>query len=154
MFHWLKKHTKEGLEIPDDTPIEVTLRTTPTMPLTIQEQLMRFTSSEEIKQRLKMTGHDTFDEADDFNVSSDQDEFVSPYEVRQMDEDDPTAFLQTRLDEQKANMAGEMPYDRLDRANTRLRAKKPNVNSGSPLLPTVLGDTNSPKLGSENGTQK
>lgn len=121
MFHWFKKHTKEGLEIPDDTPIEVSLRD---RPLTIAEQLVRFTSNDEIKERLRTAGYDTFDEANDFDTGDlDHEDMHSPYEEHFNGSVMPLSHVQTRLDEQKAGMVEEMPIDRYDRAKEALRAK-------------------------------
>lgn len=118
MFHWLKKHNKEGLEVPDNTPIEVTLRD---KPLTLAEQIQRFTMNSEVAQRLRERNIDTFEEADDFDVDDPEiNQNPSPYE----DQFHGTAFkhLQTRLDEQKGGMVEEVPIDRIDRAKDRLRS--------------------------------
>lgn len=119
MFKWWRKHNQDGLEIPDTTPIEVTLRD---KPLTIAEQLQRFSTNEEIRERLKNRGIDTFDEADDFDVPDmEDDERRSPYEAHF---GGSLNGLQARLDEQKAGMTEEMPIDRHDRAKEALRPKK------------------------------
>lgn len=121
MFHWFKKHTADGLEKPDTTPIEVPLRD---RPLTIAEQLARFTTSEEFKERLRSAGMDTFDEADDFDTGDlEVDDFKSPYEEHFHGSAMGLNDVQTRLDEIKGGMTEEMPIDRLDRAKERLRAK-------------------------------
>lgn len=117
--NWFKKHRKDGLEVPDPTPIEVPLRD---KPLTIHEQLARFTSNSAVMESLKNRGFDTFDEANDFDIGE-ADEFVSPYEAVQMAEDDDFEHVQTRLDEQKAGQVGEMPSDRYERAMERLKPK-------------------------------
>lgn len=114
MFNWSKKHTKDGLEVPDPTPIEINIK----RPLTLQEQIIRFTQSEFNKQQLQKAGIDTFDEADDFDTGDlEDDDFKSPYE-KEFDGINP----QTRLDEIRGSMVEEMPIDRQDRAQERLKA--------------------------------
>lgn len=122
MFHWFKKHTKDGLERPDETPIEVTLRD---RPLTLAEQLQRFVTSEEIRERLKNRGIDTFDEADDFDIG-DPEDLKSPYEEHFIGSEMRINGLQARLDEQRSGMVEEMPLERQERAKSRLNAKQPN----------------------------
>lgn len=121
MFRWFKKHTKDGLEVPDPTPIEVTMRT---KPLTIAEQLQRFVENDDLKARYKNNGIDTFDEANDFDMPDmDDDERRTPYEDQFYGTEMPFNGLQARLDEQKAGMTEEIPIDRLERAKERLRSK-------------------------------
>lgn len=123
MFHWFKKHTKDGLERPDSTPLEISLRE---KPLTIREQLERFQTSNEISERLRSRGVDTFDEADDFDTGDlEPDEKNVPYESE-------FYGLQARLDEQRAGMVEEVPRERLDRANKRLESLKAKAKGGSP----------------------
>lgn len=119
MFNWLKKHNRQGLETPDPTPIEVTLRD---RPLNIHEQIARFTRDDKVQQSLRNQGIDTFDEADDFEIP-DAEEYRSPYEEIEMIDEMPVEHLQTRLDEQKAGVAGDIPLDRLNRAQERLKPK-------------------------------
>lgn len=119
MFNWFTKNNKDGLEIPDPTPIEVTLRD---KPLSLNEQIMRFTSNEMHMAALRNKGIDTFDEADDFDTGDlDGPDFNSPYE----DQFEPSEIglnrVQTRLDEQKSGMVEEIPIDRSDRAKDNLR---------------------------------
>lgn len=127
MFHWFRKHTKEGLETPDPTPIEITMRN---KPLTIAEQLQRFATNEEIKERLRQRNVDTFDEADDFDIPGmEPDEFRTPYEDQFIGSTMRFNGIQARLDEQKAGMTEEMPIERVERAKEALRpkAKVPQV---------------------------
>lgn len=132
MFKWWKKHTKDGLERPDPTPIEISLDS---RPLTIHEQLARFVTNNEIRERQMRAGIDTFDEADDFDIE-DEDEMYnfSPYEDRA----DATGIglnrVQTRFDELKAGTVDEMDIARMDRAREALRpkAKVPTAPAQAP----------------------
>lgn len=104
MFHWFKKHRKDGSEVPDPTPIEIGLDQR--RPLTLQEQIARFCRSEVLAEVAKKNGMDTFEEADDIEVDFEEgDEFMSPYESRVQElKDDEQDFVQTRIDEMKANV--------------------------------------------------
>lgn len=130
MWFKRKKHTDSGLETPDQTPIEVTLRT---RPLTIHEQIARFCKDEALNNSLKNNGFDSFDEADDFYIPESE-EFVSPYErqvptVQMIDEEpiDSTHYVQTRMDEINHGKVGMMENERLNRVAERLKpiAKAP-----------------------------
>lgn len=122
MFHWFRKHTKDGAETPDPTPLEITLRQ---KPLTIAEQLARFVSNDEIKERLRAKGMDTFDEANDFDIPGDEpDDYPTMHEDRAFEAEMGVAGLQARLDEQKAGMAGDIPQERLNSIQERLNANR------------------------------
>lgn len=133
MFHWLKKHTRWGLEVPDTTPIEVPLRD---RPLTLAEQIVRFTSNSQHMAELSKRGVDTFEEADDFDTGDmEPDDFHSPYEDRFVGEEIPLNRVQTRLDEQKAGMVEDMPFERQSRANDHLRSfREKSKNKEADLL--------------------
>lgn len=113
-----KKHTKDGLEVPDPTPISVPLTS---RPLTLAEQIARFTRDETRQHILMRSGMDTFDEADDFEIDSDEVDKAAPYEVEFNGKELPLAGVQTRLDEQRSGMVEEMPVERFERANERVR---------------------------------
>lgn len=114
MFHWFKKHTKEGLEIPDNTPIEVALP----RPLTLAEQIKRFTASEELKNLLRQRQMDTFDEADDLEVDDESPDGVrSPYEDN-FEGDEMSNKAHVRLDEIRHGMVEEMPIERQNKAKS------------------------------------
>lgn len=114
MFHFFRKHTKGGFEVPDSTPIEIPLSE---RPLTLAEQMARLVKAEDFRAALRDRGLDTFDDADDFNVD-DPDLPPSPYELKG---DEPT--VQTRLDELRGGMVSEMPLERQERAQGRLKPK-------------------------------
>lgn len=122
MFHWFKKHNAEGLEKPDPTPIEVPLE----KPLTLAQQIARFTKNTRIQQELKNAGMDTFDEADDFEVEEDAEingifgptPYEMEFEGREM------LPVQTRIDENRSGMVEEMPSERSKRAYERFKPKK------------------------------
>lgn len=117
MFHFFRKHTKDGLEKPDPTPSEIPL----SRPLTLAEQIVRFTSNPSHTETLRNAGVETFDEADDLEVEDD--EYVpSPYEEEFFGKE--TLPVQTRLDEQRSGMVEEMPLERSQRAQERLKPKK------------------------------
>lgn len=117
MFHWFKKHTKDGHEIPDDTPIHIPLSD---RPLNIQEQLARFVRSEEVKKLVQDRGIDTFDEADDFDI--DEPEFRSPYEMVDMEDEVPV--VQTRMDEIKSGMVKNQDRERVSKVFEKIAKKK------------------------------
>lgn len=121
MFHWFKKHTKDGAETPDSTPLEISLRQ---KPLTLAEQIARFVSSDDLKQHLRSKGADTFDEADDFEMPGDEpDDYPTMHEDRAFESELGIKGLQARLDEQKAGMTGDFPSERLKSIQDRLRPK-------------------------------
>lgn len=139
MFHWFKKHNADGCETPDDTPIEVPLTT---KPLTLAEQIRRFTINSEVQARLQERRMDSFDEADDFEVEeTDNDELKSPYEDQFHGSAIPFQGLQARLDEQKSGMVEEMPMDRQERAQARLNAKPKAQPAESPVQ-KIQGEIN------------
>lgn len=120
-FKWFRKHNKQGAEIPDPTPIEVPMRP----PLTIQQQLARFEANQALMAHLSSQGLDTMEQAEDFGPDEPEDPHFrrTPYEMA--DDDLP---VQTRLDEQRGGMVADIPQDRLERAQERLReARKPKA---------------------------
>lgn len=118
MFHWWKKHTADGLEKPDPTPLEVDV----TPPLTLQQQIARFTTNQAIQQELRERGLETFEEADDLEVDTDG-EPVSPYE-REFEGPESPLHVQTRMDEIKGGMVEDETFSRLDRARSALEKHK------------------------------
>lgn len=128
MYRWFKKHTKDGLETPDPTPIEVNLP----RPLTLAEQILRFTGSPEVRRQMQEKHMETFEEADDLDVDDDLDGKVAPYEEAFVGSE-MRPHVQTRLDEIHAGMVEDIPEDRLERAKDRIKAKK---NSPPPVPPT------------------
>lgn len=122
MFHWFKRHTKEGLERPDSTPHEITLREDFKRPLTIAEQIARFTRAADFEKAVAAHGLDSFDEADDLEVEDETDELFgrSAYETRE----DFLDGVQTRLDELRGGQVREIDPDRVEKAQERLRTLK------------------------------
>lgn len=114
MFKWFRKHTSDGREIPDTTPLELSLDP---RPLTIQEQIARFCRQPEVLRALSQTGRDTYDEAQDIDPDDEGEDFISPYT-------DPMG-VQTRMDEQRGGISEEMPLERQDKARNWFR-KKPS----------------------------
>lgn len=117
MSFFFRKHTTDGLETPDPTPIEVPAGLH--RPLTLAEQLARFTASSEAKEQLARLGADTFDEADDLDV--DEEGPRSPYEKDFLGSEMP--HVQTRLDEQRGGMVEELPEERAERAKGWFKQK-------------------------------
>lgn len=76
--------TPEGLEILDSRPIELPLGFE--RPLSLQEEIRRMIALETSRAAAD-AGLESFEEADDFEVDEDADEFVSPYEVLEMTEE-------------------------------------------------------------------
>lgn len=137
-FHWFKRHTKDGLEIPDPTPIEITVSE---RPLTLAEQIARFCADPQLMKAAVNHGVDTFDEAEDFDVKDDGDDFISPYVQREMGDEEPDVV--TRLDEIRAGVVEDVPQDRHERAQDALRRAKSaskDFGGGGNKMP-VQGET-------------
>lgn len=120
MFRWWKKHTSDGLEKPDPTPIEVPM----VAPLTIQQQLARFVGDKAIQARLMDKGIDTFEEASDFGPEEPLgDNFPgTPYQMQPMGEEEfDDTPVQTRVDELRAGHVAPQSQDRLKTAVNRVR---------------------------------
>lgn len=71
------KYNERGEEIPDPTKPEVPLGFK--RPESLAEQVKRLVRSEQMRMLARQSGHETFDEADDFEVGDDFDP-RSPYE--------------------------------------------------------------------------
>lgn len=74
------RHNLNGEEILDPTPIALPVKFK--KPLSLQEQIARFVRNEDIQKALARQGVETFEEAEDFDVDDDSDEFTrtSPWE--------------------------------------------------------------------------
>lgn len=73
------KHTDDGYEIPDPTPVEVPLRyrRAPSLDERIKRLLLG-----ELSRRAEARGDETFEQANDFDVDEpERDGFLSPYQV-------------------------------------------------------------------------
>lgn len=117
MFHWFKKHTKDGLELPDETPIEVPLSE---KPLTIHEQIQRFVHDPDVQAIQRNNGIDTFDEADDFDI--DEVGPVSPYEYVLLEDEEP--IVQTRMDEIRSGLVLPQDESRVNKVMEKISKKK------------------------------
>lgn len=76
------KHTDDGYELPDPTPIEVPLRyrRAPSLDERIKRLLVG-----ELSRRAEARGDETFEQANDFDVDeAERDGFLSPYQVATM----------------------------------------------------------------------
>lgn len=118
MFHWFRKHTEDGLEVPDPTPIEIPLAE---RPLTLSEQMQRFITDPSASKLLRERGIDTFDEADDFDIV-DPEGCLTPYEAEF--NDDEVLSVQTRVDELKSGIVEEIPSDRQNDVRDRVDKKR------------------------------
>lgn len=78
-----------GRELPDDTPVDVPLNYK--RPPTIQEMIRAHIRTELSRQAVD-DGAESFEEADDFDVGSDDDP-LSAYELQVMQEDRPSHQL-------------------------------------------------------------
>ncbi|UOF76960.1 hypothetical protein [Microviridae sp.] len=74
---------ERGWEVPDPTPVAWPAGVR--RPETLTEQIRRLVRIE-VSQRAAEQGHETFEEADDFEMDDD-DEFRSPYELTEMQEE-------------------------------------------------------------------
>lgn len=125
MFRWFRKHTRDGMELPDPTPTALSL--TAERPLTLAEQMARFIRNPEVVDALRNRGVDTFDEADDFDTGDlEPQDFQSPYEL-EFEGSETRVGVQTRLDECKSGMVEEMPLDRQERAKERMKRRPGKV---------------------------
>lgn len=121
MFHWFRKHTKDGLEKPDPTPLEITL--TVERPLTLQEQMARFFRDPVAQNVIRKHGKETFQEADDFGPEWDDDEDLGHDEVTgirrvRMHEDDEVG---ARIAEIEGKVVEPVSEERLEMARERIR---------------------------------
>lgn len=121
-FRFWKKHTEDGCECPDPTPIEIPLKQ---RPLTLQERLFQIAQAPDLRAALMKREADTFEDAEDFGDEEPLgDDFPgTPYEMREMAEDRDVP-VQTRMDEIKGGAVENVPEDRLRKAQDRLRAPK------------------------------
>lgn len=85
MFRLRTEYNEAGFEVPDDMPVVV-----PGMraPETLAETIKRMVRVEMGKVAASQ-GLETFEEADDFDVPDEDGEFVSPYELVEMEEERP-----------------------------------------------------------------
>lgn len=134
-FRWFKKHTPDGAEVPDPTPSEIPLA----RPLTLAEQISRFSQNRTIQAELASRGIDTFDEANDLGPEEivDDDRFPgTPYEVRKMVDDELP--LQTRMDEVNAGIVQPLPTERVQRSINSVRERqKQKMGSNNPPQPSA-----------------
>jgi len=121
MFNLFKKHNAKGLETPDPTPHEITLRDDFKRPLTIAEQIARFTAANDFQKLVNASGLDTLEDADDLEVDDDTEALFgrTPYETRE----DVLDGHQTRLDEIRGGQLQEPDFERVNRAQERLKRK-------------------------------
>lgn len=75
------KHDEMGREVANQE--RVALPAGWDRPLTLDEQLKRLVRIE-LSRQAESQGFESFEEADDFDISDDEGEFVSPYEIRPM----------------------------------------------------------------------
>lgn len=123
MFQWFRKHTKDGLERPDSTPIELPLGLK--RPLSLAEQIARFTSNAVIQEELKASGLETFDESNDFNTGDEDSMEPTPYEAEFNGKE--LLPVQTKFDEQRGGMVEEFPQERKARAKSWFQKREPEA---------------------------
>lgn len=75
---------ERGRAVCDPTPVEVPIRFRG-LTDNLRDQVRRLVA-EEMSRQAVAAGAESFDEADDFNVS-DEDEYISPYELTEMQEE-------------------------------------------------------------------
>lgn len=130
MFNF-RKHDSNGNERPDNRPLAVRLGFK--KPLTLAQQIARLTQDRNFMAKVAAAGHDTFDEADDFEIGDPEpDGFRTPYE-QDFDHISP----QTRLDELSGGMVEDMPEERKSRAYEALRPKKKESVANTETKPAV-----------------
>lgn len=118
MFHWFKRHTKDGMELPDPTPNEVTLQADYKRPLTLAEQIARFTQAKDFQDAIQKHGLDTLEEANDLDVDDDTEALFgrTPYEMRE----DVFDGVQTNMDEIRGGQVQEPSQERMQKAYKHL----------------------------------
>lgn len=79
---------KNGIEFPDDTPIAIPFGCD--QPESLAETIKRLVRNE-VSMLANDAGHETFTDANDFDVDDDG-EMVSPYELTQMQEEVPLDY--------------------------------------------------------------
>lgn len=77
------KEFLDGLEYTSEVPVEVPAGFR--RPLTMEERLQKYIRTE-LSRRAAADGVESFEEADDFEVE-DEEEFISPYELHEMQEE-------------------------------------------------------------------
>lgn len=135
---------KNGKEYVDPTPINVPIHLK--RPDTLAEQVRRLVRGE-ISRQAQAEGHETFEEADDFDTGEDED-IRSPYELD--DEQTNAKFVEERPDERKriikdkaqiaeksSNAAGP---SRKDKADARNKRKSDNKRADAELDEESSGD--------------
>lgn len=80
----MAKYDEKGQEIPDPRPMAIPIGMK--RPETLQEMIARMVHQHSVVAQRH--GHETFEEADDFDVE-DEDVPVSPYQMTQMQEETP-----------------------------------------------------------------
>ena len=75
----------DGKEYPDPTPVEVPVDCR--QPPSLREEMRRFIR-EEFSRNAEQTGQETFEDSDDFDIEG-EDDFVSPYEMVDMIDEEP-----------------------------------------------------------------
>lgn len=77
-----REFTEEGREVADQTPIAIPAGWD--RPESLQDQIKRLIRVQLSRQALEM-GQESFEESDDFDIPDESGDFVSPYEVREME---------------------------------------------------------------------
>lgn len=98
----LNKHDEKGHEIVDSTPLAIPIHWQ--RPLTIQDMVRRFVQTE-VSRVAEAEGHETFEEADDFDTGEDED-IRSPY---QLDDEQEHADRSSFLDEKPKEKPDPQP---------------------------------------------
>jgi len=78
------KSNNDGKEYLDQTPIEIGIDQQ--RPLSLHEEMRRFIT-EEVSRQATSEGHESFEDADDFDLE--QDEFQTQYTLHEMQEEEP-----------------------------------------------------------------
>lgn len=80
----MAQYDKEGREIPDDTPVEMPLGFK--HPPTIQEMIQQAIRVEMSRQAAEQ-GMESFEESDDFEVGEEFEDNLTPFELKEMQEE-------------------------------------------------------------------
>lgn len=124
--HKGRNMTVDGQEVPDPTPMAPPLgyKRQPSM----HELIKDMVRSERLRQEAEAQGHESFEDADDFDVDDD-DEIKTPYEVH---ETESVSELRARMSAASADDGSAVGAEPKEPKAPPRQAKKPPVRAPEP----------------------